>query len=242
MRDRAAARLTWFAEPSELAYEIAPHREHRVGWYRCEAPAGTHTLYLDVDAERVQVWVNGVEASFRDGQVRLNAPVANVVPVALRVEQKPGVYAGAAIRRPVRFECAETSLPLGDWCQYALESYSGGAVYKKRFTLTYEQLQGEVTLDLGAVNTTAEVAVNGQNMGVQLARPYRFDITGQVREGENELEVTVYNTLANYFSKGPYESEFVFAGQTVSGLLGPVTISFPARATLTAKPVLDGSC
>ena len=96
-------------------------------------------------------------------------------------------------------------------------------------------------LDLGAVNTTAEVAVNGQVVGVRLARPYRFDITDQVREGENALEVTVYNTLANYFSTGPYESEYVFPGQTVSGLLGPVTVSFPARVTLVARPVVDGS-
>ena len=240
-RDRPAARLTWFAEPSELAYEIAPHKERRAGWYRCEAPAGTHTLHLDVDAESVQAWVNGAEAAIRDGQVRLNAPVVDVSQVALRVEQKPGVYAGAAIRQPVRFECAEAALPLGDWSQYALESYSGGAVYKKRFSLTHEQLQGEVVLDLGAVNTTAEVAVNGQVVGVQLARPYRFDVTDQVREGENELEVTVYNTLANYFSTGPYDSEYVFPGQTVAGLLGPVTVSFPARVTLTARPVVDGS-
>ena len=240
-RDRPAARLTWFAEPSELTYDISPRRESRFGWYRCEAPAGTHTLHLDVDAKSVQVWVNGAEAAIRDGQVRLKAPVVDVSQVALRVEQNPGVYAGAAIRQPVRFECADTALPLGDWSQYALESYSGGAVYRKRFTLTHEQLQGEVVLDLGVVNTTAEVAVNGQVVGVQLARPYRFDITDQVREGENELEVTVYNTLANYFSTGPYDSEYVFPGQTVSGLLGPVTVSFPARVTLTARPVVDGS-
>ena len=102
-------------------------------------------------------------------------------------------------------------------------------------------MQGEVVLDLGAANTTAEVAVNGQSVGVRLARPYRFDISDQVHEGDNILEVTVYNTLANYFSTGPYESVFVFPGQTVSGLLGPVTVSFPMRATLAAKPVVEGS-
>jgi len=241
VRDRPAARLTWFAEPSELVYEIAPHKERRVGWYRCEGPAGTHTLHLNVDGESVQVWVNGAETAVRDGQVQLDAPLADVSQIALRVEQKPGVYAGAAIRQPVRFECADASLPLGDWSQYALESYSGGAVYKKKFTLTDKQLQGEVVLDLGAVNTTAEVAVNGQVVGVRLARPYRFDITGQVHEGANELEVTVYNTLANYFSTGPYESDYVFPGQTVSGLLGPVTVSFPARVMLTARPVRNTS-
>ena len=240
VRDRPAARLTWFAEPSQLAYDIAPRKDRRVGWYRCEAPAGTHTLRLDVDAENVQVWVNGAETAFRDGLIRLDAPVADVSQVALRVEQKPGVYAGAAIRQPVRFECADASLPLGDWTQYALESYSGGAVYKKKFTLTEKQLQGEVVLDLGAVNTTAEVAVNGQIVGVRLARSYRFDVTAQVHEGDNELQVTVYNTLAHYFSTGPYESEYVFPGQTVSGLLGPVTVSFPRRVALTARPLVNG--
>ena len=58
---------------------------------------GTHTLHLDVDAEGVQVWVNGAEAAVRDGQVRLEVPAADVSQVALRVEQKAGVYAGAAI-------------------------------------------------------------------------------------------------------------------------------------------------
>ena len=238
VRDRPTARLTWFVEPSDLVYDSAPHRDRRVGWYRCEAPAGTHTFHLDLDAEDVQIWVDGEAVQLRDGRVRLDAPLPQISQVALRVEQKAGVYAGAAIREPIRFECAAASLPLGDWSRYALESYSGGAVYRKSFSLDSQQLQGEVILDLGAVNTTAEVAVNGQSVGVRLARPYRFDITELVRQGENRLEVTVYNTLANYFSVGPYESEFVFPGQTVSGLLGPVTVSFPARATLVAKPML----
>ena len=236
VRDRAAARLTWFAKPSELIYDIVPDQETTAGWYRCEAPAGTHTLHLDVDAADVQLWINGEASAILDGLVRLDAPLADVSQVALRVEHRPGRYAGAAMRQPVRFECAPASMPLGDWSQQALESYSGGAVYTKSFALEDAQLRGDVVLDLGAVNTTAEVAVNGQSAGVGMARPYRFDITNHVRVGENELTVTVYNTLANYFSTGPYESDYVFPGQTVSGLLGPVTIAFPARITLAAKP------
>ena len=54
-RDRAAARLTWFAEPSELVYDIAPDEATSVGWYRFEAPAGTHTLHVELDAGLVQV-------------------------------------------------------------------------------------------------------------------------------------------------------------------------------------------
>ena len=236
VRNRAAGRLTWFAKPTELVYDVAPDQETSVGWYRFEAPAGTRTLFPDVDAENVQLWINGEAATVRDGQVRLDAPLAELSQIALRIEHRPGCYAGAAIRQPVRFECAASSMPLGDWSQQALKSYSGGGVYTKGFSLAREHLHGQVVLDLGAVNTTAEVAVNGRSVGVGLARPYRFDITEYVRAGDNELEVTVFNTLANYFSTGPYESDYVFPGQTVSGLLGPVTIAFPARITLAAKP------
>ena len=219
-----------------MVYDVAPDQETSVGWYRFEAPAGTRTLFLDVDAENVQLWINGEAAAVRDGQVRLDAPLTELSQIALRIEHRPGCYAGAAIRQPARFECAAASMPLGDWSQQALKSYSGGGIYTKGFSLARKHLHGQVVLDLGAVNTTAEVAVNGRSVGVGLARPYRFDITEYVRAGDNELEVTVFNTLANYFSTGPYESDYVFPGQTVSGLLGPVTIAFPARITLAAKP------
>jgi len=235
----AVPRLRWFVNPSDLVYDIMPGKGKRVGWYRFEAPSGTQAMRLGLDAEGVQAWVNGQPVSVRNGEIRLDAPVDGVAQVALRVEQKPGVYAGAALPEPVEFECAPTCLPLGDWCNYALESYSGGAVYIKTFDLNASHLQGRVILDLGMVNTVAEVAVNGRTVGVGLGRPYCFDVTDYVREGENQLQVTVYNTLANYYSVGVLRSAFVYEGQTLSGLIGPVTLRFPAEVTLIASPALS---
>jgi hypothetical protein len=88
------------------------------------------------------------------------------------------------------------------------------------------------------VNTTAEVVLNGQMVGVGLGRPYRFDVTDYVREGENQLQVTVYNTLANHYSVGELQSSFVFEGHSRSGLIGPVTLHFPIEITLVARPKL----
>ncbi len=51
-------------------------------------------------------------------------------------------------------------------------------------------------LDLGSVRETAEVFVNGRPAGVRLWGPFRYDLSGLLREGENTLEVLVTNTPA----------------------------------------------
>ena len=236
-QDLPVPRLKWFIKPTNLVYDIAPEKTKRVGWYRFEAPAGTQAMRLILDAEGVHAWVNGQQMNVEGGQIKLDAALNEVAQVALRIKQKPGVYAGAAIPDPVKFECGPTRMRLGDWSDYALESYSGGASYSKTFWLEADHLQGRVIVDLGMVNTTAEVVVNGQPAGVGLGRPYRFDITDYVTVGENQLEVTVFNTLANHYSVGVLSSSFVFESQTLSGLIGPVTVQFPAKINLIARPL-----
>lgn len=193
-------------------------------------------MELSLRAKAAQAWVNGQPVAVRDGRIELDSSVVGVAQVALRLEQLPGHYAGAAIPEPVKFGCEPTRMPLGDWCDYALESYSGGAVYSKTFALDASRLRGKVILDLGMVNTTAEVKINGKIVGVGLGRPYRFDVTEHVKMGLNRLAVKVFNTLANHYSVG-LPSSFVYEGQTLSGLIGPVTLEFPARVTMVAKPM-----
>ena len=94
-------------------------------------------------------------------------------------------------------------------------------------------LRGKVLLDLGEVAATAEVHVNGKPAGVGMAPPWRFDVTRLVVEGENRIEVKVVNTLANHMST--YPTRYVYEGQTVSGLIGPVTIQFLAEAALESR-------
>lgn len=53
----------------------------------------------------------------------------------------------------------------------------------------------EAVLDLGEVYETAEVFVNGRSAGVRLCRPYRFDLSGMLLRGKNELAIEVTNTL-----------------------------------------------
>ncbi len=226
-------RLKWFRERRSCTYDVSPGKGDLIGWYRFEAPAGLKEMRLDLEARQVACWINGKRFEVRGDRVTVDAPQPKITTVALKVLHAPGYYAGAAVRSPVRFTCEKTKMPLGNWEDAALESYSGGALYENVFYLNDGHLKGKVFADLGAVKITCELKVNGKPAGTRLASPYRFDITGLVRKGVNQLSVTVYNTLANHYHHG-FPTAFVYRNQTVSGLLGPVTINFMPSVTLNA--------
>ena len=190
-------------------------------------------MTLNLEAEAVAAWIDGQPAAVEQGRISLETPKKETCRIALRVEQEPGRYAGAAFESPVAFTCAQGRIPLGDWCRHGLAAYSGGAVYSRRVKLERPHLRGKVLLDLGEVAAAAEVHVNGEPAGVGMSPPWRFDVTRLLVEGENRIEVKVVNTLANHMST--YPTRCVYEGQTVSGLIGPVTIQFLAEAALESR-------
>ena len=125
---------------------------------------------------------------------------------------------------------------LTDWSadeDPAVKYYSGHAVYKTQFTLP---AASSVKLDLGEVMVVADVKVNGQPAGGVWTFPYRLDISGLVTEGENTLEVTVYNNWRNRLiadealpeaRRGTWTNIQPWTASDelqTSGLLGPVTL------------------
>ncbi len=50
-------------------------------------------------------------------------------------------------------------------------------------------------LELSAVGETAELFVNGLNCGAVVAKPYRFEIEGKMKKGENRIVLEVCNNL-----------------------------------------------
>jgi hypothetical protein len=216
-------RLSGFAE-SDFVWDLYGDNKERVGWYRFTLPPGTEGFDISVEGD-ARLYVDGdpVDWNPQSGNVKLAEPLATGGVAALRIVHEPGKYAGAAIARPVRIHTAQGKIELGDWSRKGLLSYSGAAVYGKTFQLAPE-LQGKrLILDLGRVDASAAVEVNGQSAGTSAWAPYRFDITDLVKPGENRLEVTVANSLANHYLVGTPEAH-VYEWQTESGLMGPVRI------------------
>jgi hypothetical protein len=178
----------------------------------------------------VRAWADGKELvvapDARGAKVALSQPPAAPVVVAIRVEQQRGDYGGAAFSDFLALDCGPGRLAPGDWAKTGvLETYSGGAWYRRFVALTPQQAKRRVTLDLGSVAASAEVHINGKLAGVKVAPPWTFDLTALVQPGENRLEVLVSNTLANHYVTIPTH----YRGPTTSGLLGPVTLQLESE-------------
>jgi hypothetical protein len=116
-------------------------------------------------------------------------------------------------------------MKLGSWEEQGLVGYSGGVHYRQTLIPgTPDQPAMRTVLDLGRVRGTAEVHVNGEPVGVRIWSPYTFDLTDHLRPDENDLSVWVYNTVGPYM-EAISPTSFVFPGQTVSGLFGPVMLT-----------------
>ena len=100
-----------------------------------------------------------------------------------------------------------------------LPQFSGHMRYETRFNISVNPNKKYI-LDLGYVGETAEVSLNGENIGIKIAPPYRFDISDVVKDGTNELCINVTNHLGfevrDKFSR--------FLKFEPSGLIGPVKI------------------
>jgi hypothetical protein len=77
--------------------------------------------------------------------------------------------------------------------------FSGTAAYSKTFTVPTEMLgkDSRLTLDLGSVRVMAQVWVNGKDMGLLWKAPYRVDVTGALKPGDNTIVVKVTNLWIN---------------------------------------------
>ena len=158
---------------------------------------------------------------------------------------------------------------LADWRtrpEHQVRNFSGTAVYRKIFDLAPEvrsqksevskshsdlrsptsDLRSRLWLDLGAVKETAKVKLNGKDLGVLWCSPWRVDISGELKPGENILEISVVNLWSNRLSgdnglpgdqRRTRTEAFMGGGdaQVSSGLLGPVTIQ-AAQPTATKDP------
>ena len=116
-------------------------------------------------------------------------------------------------------------------------SYSGTVRYALEFTADAAIAQASrLILDLGEVETSAAVNMNGEKVGLRWTWPYRFDVTGKVRTGANRLEVAVTGSWHNRLR---YDATLPVAERKTwtlgypkpekspllpSGLLGPVRL------------------
>ncbi len=196
----------------------------------------------DGEITRVAIELEPYESAFvvfaRTGKPDPDNKILNYPEPRVLVEMNAPweVSFDAAMRGP---EETVTMQDLLDWSaspNAQIRYYSGTAVYKNTFKMDEIPSGETIYLNLGRVGIMAEVKVNGQPAGGVWTAPWRVDITGLVKAGENTLEVEVVNNWINRLigdSRLPVKDRKTWINVNVirpsdplqsSGLIGPVSI------------------
>jgi hypothetical protein len=88
-------------------------------------------------------------------------------------------------------------IPWNEHPDEGVKYFSGTATYRKTFELEGARTRNPIRLHLGQVGQLAEVRLNGKPLGVVWTAPWTVDLTGAVRPGVNQLEISVTNVWAN---------------------------------------------
>ena len=129
---------------------------------------------------------------------------------------------------------------LVSWSNYAdagVRYFSGTATYTRTINASAKWFEAgtHLWLDLGDVKEVAEISVNGTPFETVWKAPYRVEVTGALRPGENQLQIKVTNLWVNRligdqqpnarkFTFTTYQPYQVDAPLLPSGLLGPVQL------------------
>lgn len=200
--------------------DLAPAGE-RAEWLRFPAPLGTVTLHVPTSLVAVAV-VAGGEYPLVDGRVDFPEPLTAGTPVLLRFRAVDGRRGGALLDAGVAVRVAEAGVELVPWEELGLRALGGELRYRTTVHVP-EPLPERAVLDLGEVRGTADVTVNGTLVATLVWSPWRAEVTGALRPGDNEVEVVVRGTLAGYLDDAS-PTAAVARGQVRTGLFGPVRL------------------
>ena len=214
--------MRWYNDPGVIPFDVYAGK-NTAEWFRFHSAPGTEAIRVQA-LGKVEAWIDGKPMVAKGNgcfQATEVSPQSTVV--ALRVTPQIGCSGGTLIPEPITVETGTGVMPLGDWAKMGiLNNYSGGVRYSTTVTLSEDEAERTVALDLGKVVATAEVHINGKKVGVCVSPPWRLDITGHLKKGENTIEVLVYNTLANHYQTIPTPDRY--RGNPTSGLFGPVRL------------------
>jgi len=225
--------------------------------------AETFEAHFRVTGKTPELW-HAETGSFEPVSYRIVGG-ETVIPMSLAGEEsvhvvfrKPAVSDGLAIKKlvpsalvtldgawnvafqPGRGAPAGTVLPklqpLNDHADTGIAHFAGVATYAKDFAAPKGWKPGQpLWLNLGDLREVAQVSVNGKDVGMVWHAPYRVDLSGAVKPGQNHIEVRVANLWINRLigDKQPGAQKVSFttmptyradAPLRASGLIGPVVI------------------
>ena len=227
--------MCWYGDEGVLPFDCTVNN-HSSGLFVFDSAPGLRSLTFSAYG-KVTLWIDGIQTQTRSGQKKPDGltgytlDVQNPKPegsrVVFKIDYQPGYCGAAALPQYLEQHCGTGTIDLGDWSKIdGLRAYSGGAWYRRTIHIDTQDLKNRLIIDLGDLVSSAELFINGRSTGVKLTAPWKFDITPFTRQGENLIEVLIYNTLANNYTTVPT----MYRGAITSGLIGPVRLQIVRQA------------
>ncbi len=144
--------------------------------------------------------------------------------VVFIVEAEKGYEYTAIIPEPVKLFAGKGKMCCTDLSLTgALINFSGKAVYERKIFLEKLYPDERFYIDIPDAATTLNIEINGKTAAVFTHKPFYKDITKHIVNGENDIKITVSNTLCNHYSTVP--SKYSNFPQDANwGLMSPVKI------------------
>ncbi len=221
--------MCWYEDEGVLPFDYSNDGNHQ-GLFEFESAPGLQCLTFSAYG-KISVWVNGVNedlvpetkqpGGLSNYSVKITNPVLTSSQIVIKVDYEPGYRGAASIPNFIEQKCGSGTFNLGDWSEIdGLRAYSGGAAYRKFVKITQADLKHKLVIDLGDLVSSAEVLINGKSAGIRVSPPWIYDITSLAKSGDNDVEILVYNTIANNYTSIPT----MYLGSIKSGLVGPVKL------------------
>ena len=96
---------------------------------------------------------------------------------------------------------------IGSWKENGLPFYADSVRYKQNYKINASKKKHYIVKLTHWRGTIASVKVNGKNAGFIYTPPYELDISRLIKEGENEIAVTIIGSLKN--TLGPHHAGVV---------------------------------
>ena len=226
--------MSWYGDEGVLPFDCL-FKNNSSGLFAFESAPGLKSFTFAAYG-KVTIWADGKQIQAVTGQKQptgltsYNVNIKDSKPttsqVVLKIEYQPGYTGAGAIPQYISQQCGIGSIQLGDWSAIdGLRAYSGGAWYRKTVLLNASDLKNRLEIDLGDLVSSAELRVNGKSAGIKLSPPWKFDITSFAKAGENQIEVLIYNTIANNYTSVPT----MYRGEIKSGIFGPIVLKLIAK-------------
>ena len=241
----AAVKKDGLAHDYQVDFPLLRIAEYQRDSSRCfflfnEAPAAAHGLTVQLPAKGDYLRLNLLEGIYHSAHTEDGTVAVELLPgesVLLLFDE----FDSQSFEQETRWQ-EGTELPLcwdisvketgidNEWRPYRsnakLENITGAqnlptfsGVMRYETTLSLNK-QGKTLLDLGQVGQTAQLLLNGRDLGMRISAPYSWDITDALQDGDNRLEILVANTLANRI----HDQFSACLSIPASGLLGPVVL------------------